>query len=266
MKTKNFLGLFLLLGAFFASPLAAQIAPKIEAYKAGETLRYAAKYSKTVLRGIEIADVNFSVERVADSRNYAVKSTVESKGTLSGLVLKDFLQKYESTVDGRNFSILETVKSDSQGKRLRESRAIFDYKAGKVVYVETDPNDAARSPLHVASKVEAGTQDLISAVYALRRLSLAVGKDFEVKVSDSGLVYTIPVRVTAREQQKSIVGKVWCFRVEPQVFGKNRLVEKDGTMIFWITDDARRLPVRAQINVDVGRVEVKLKAAENIAR
>ena len=266
MKTKHFLHAFLLLCGLFAAPLAAQIAPKIEAYKAGETLRYTAKYSKTVLRGIEIADVNFAVERVPDSRNFVVKSEIESKGTLSGLILKDFLQKYASTVDGRNFSVLETVKSDRQGKRARSSRAIFDYKAAKVVYVETDPNDGARPPLHVASDIEAGTQDLISAVYALRRAPLAVGKNFDVKVSDSGLVYTIPVRVTAREQQKSILGKVWCFRLEPEVFGKNRLIEKDGNMIFWITDDARRLPVRAQINADVGRVEVKLKSVKNAGR
>ncbi len=30
-------------------------------------------------------------------------------------------------------------------------------------------------------------------------------------------------------------------------------------MILWITDDTRRLPVRAQIDTDFGKVEVKLK-------
>jgi hypothetical protein len=58
---------------------------------------------------------------------------------------------------------------------------------------------------------------LITGIYTLRRLPLAVGKTFELKVSDSGLIYKIPVRVTAREEQKTILGKVWCFRVEPQV-------------------------------------------------
>ncbi|MCU1289858.1 MAG: hypothetical protein JWN60_2087, partial [Acidobacteria bacterium] len=47
---------------------------------------------------------------------------------------------------------------------------------------------------------------------------------FEVSISDSGLVYKIPVRVTARELQKTIYGKIWCFRVEPEVFGTNRLI------------------------------------------
>ena len=142
---------------------------------------------------------------------------------------------------------------------MRDSEAIFDYKDKKVIFIETDPKDTVRAPYVVASPLDADTQDLVSAVYALRRSPLAVGKTFELKVSDSGLVYKIPVRVAARELQKSAVGKIWCFRLEPEVFGKNRLIEKEGTMLLWISDDARRLPVRAQINYDVRRIEIKIR-------
>ncbi|HXG85034.1 MAG TPA: DUF3108 domain-containing protein [Pyrinomonadaceae bacterium] len=259
MKTKTFLRSFLLLCSFFCFSAAAQIPAKVESYKAGESLVYEAKFSKAVLRGIEIAVLDFTVEKSPDSRNFLVKSEAKSKGTLSGIVLKDFLQNYESTVDGGNFSILKTVKRDRQGDRVRSSEAVFDYRTKKVIYTETDPTETARPPRLVASAIENGTQDLITSIYTLRRLSLAIGKSFELKISDSGLVYTIPVRVTGREMQKSAVGKTWCFRVEPEIFGRNRLIEKDGTMIFWITDDARRLPVRAQINTNLGRIEVKLK-------
>jgi len=260
MKTKFFLSSVLLLAGFFCfSPAAAQAPAKIEAYKAGENLVYEAKFSKALLRGIEVAVLDFTVEKPSGGRNFLVKSDAESKGTLSGIILKDFLQNYESIIDGGNFSILKTVKRDRQGDRVRNSEAVFDYKTKKVIYTETDPNNATRPPRRVASAIENGTQDLISSIYALRRLPLAVGKTFELKISDSGLVYTIPVRVTRRETQKSVIGKIVCFRVEPEIFGKNRLIEKDGAMILWITDDARRLPVRAQVNTGIGRIEVKLK-------
>jgi hypothetical protein len=68
------------------------------------------------------------------------------------------------------------------------------------------------------------------------------------------------VRVTAREEIKSILGKTWCFRVEPEVFGEKRFIEQKGSMIIWITDDPRRLLVRSQINSSIGRIEVKLKS------
>jgi hypothetical protein len=100
---------------------------------------------------------------------------------------------------------------------------------------------------------------LISAVYAMRRLPFAVGKIFELSVSDSGLVYKVPVRVTGREMQKSILGKTWCWRVEPEVFGENRMIEQEGNMVIWITDDARRVPVRSKIETGIGKIEIKLR-------
>ena len=118
-----------------------------------------------------------------------------------------------------------------------------------------------KPPRKIASAIPDQTHDIISGIYEIRLLPLAVGKTFDLTVSDSGLVYQVPVKVTARERQKTALGKVWCFRVEPQVFGPGRMIEKEGSMIIWITDDARRIPVRAQINASIGRIEIKLKSA-----
>ncbi len=237
----------------------AQISGKVTPYKAGETLAYEGKFSKLLLRGITVVDLNFAVENVPNTQNYLVKSEAKSKGMLIKLFGVKFNQDIQSTINGENFSILKTVKRDEQDDRVRESKAVFDYTEKKVTYIETDPNDMARPPRRTASPIEKDTQDLISSIYSIRGLPLAVGKTFEMNITDSGLVYKIPVRVTAREQQKSILGKTWCFRVEPEVFGANRLIEKQGSMIIWITDDTRRIPVRSQVNTPIGRIEVRLK-------
>ncbi|MGI8641067.1 MAG: DUF3108 domain-containing protein [Pyrinomonadaceae bacterium] len=259
MTMKKLIYSLLIIFSVACVSVSAQISGKVESYKAGETLNYEGKFSKLLLRGVSVADLNFTVENIPNSQNFLVKSEAKSKGTLIKLFGFKFNQDIQSTVNGENFSILKTIKRDEQGDRVRESGAIFDYTEKKVIYVETDPNDLARPPRRVASPIEKDTQDLITGIYMIRRLPLAVGKTFELSISDSGLVYKIPVRVTARQQQKSILGKTWCFRVEPEVFGENRLIEKDGSMILWITDDSRRLPVRAQIDIDFGKVEVKLK-------
>jgi Protein of unknown function (DUF3108) len=93
-------------------------------------------------------------------------------------------------------------------------------------------------------------------------LPLVVGKTLVLNISDAGLVYQVPVRVTARENQKTILGKVPCFRVEPEVFGTGRMIEGEGNMTIWITDDNRRLPVRSVLNTSLGKVEVKLRKIE----
>lgn len=257
MKIRIFNSFLLLaLSLIYSASVSAQT---IKSYNLGEVLTYEAKFSKMVLRGIPAADLSFTVANAPDGQNYLIKSEAKSKGTLIKLVNKDFFQQYESIVDAKSLDVLKTDKRDVQDNRVRDSRAEFDYKNKQVTYVETDPKDAMRPPRTVASQIETGTQDLITGIYTLRRLPLEVGKTFELTISDSGLVYKIPVRVTAREQQKSVLGRIWCFRVEPEIFGANRLIEQKGSLILWITDDARRIPVRTQINADIGRVEVKLK-------
>ncbi len=259
MTIKKFIFSFLIVFTVACSSIFAQTTPKVEIYKAGESLSYEGKFSKILLRGIEVANLKFTVENAPDSKNYLVKSEAKSKGTLIKLFRFKFYQTIESTVDGEKFQILKTVKHDEQDDRVRDSQAIFDYRDKKVIYIETDPQDVARPPRSVATPIEKDTQDLVTGIYMLRSLPLSVGKTFELNITDSGLVYKIPVRVTARERQKTILGKTWCFRVEPEVFGTNRLIEKDGSMIIWITDDSRRIPVRSQINSTIGRIDVKLK-------
>lgn len=234
-------------------------APAAVPYKPGEVLEYEGKYSKLIFRGIDIATLNFRVEPAPDEGNFVVRAVAKSEGGIIKLINLNFHQSIESTVDGENLRVLRTAKRDEQDDRVRVSEALFDYEEKKVSYVESDPHNTASAPRVVASPVRPRTQDIISAIYMLRYVPLVVGDTFEMTVSDAGLVYRVPVRVTGREERRSILGKKMCFRVEPVVFGKNRLVEKEGKLIIWITDDADRIPIRAHIYTSIGKVVVKLK-------
>jgi hypothetical protein len=253
----NVLSLILLICSFIGFGFAQ---PKSEPFAVGEKLIYEGKLSKSVLRGISVAELTFMVAKDSNEKNYLIKADAVSKGTLLKVFRFSFIQNIESVVDAELFRAAKTIKFDQQGDRIRRSEAVFDYKEKKVTYIETDPKDTMKAPRKIASSIETNeTQDIITGIYQLRRLPLAVGKSFELSVSDSGLVYKIPVNVTARERQNSILGKVWCFRVEPQVFGDGRFIEQKGSMIIWISDDAKRLPIRSVINASIGKLEVKLK-------
>lgn len=243
----------------FAQPPAASTLP----FMAGETLTYQAKVSK-IIKGITVADLSFTVMNAPGGSDLVIKSEAKSKGTLVKIFGFSFLQQFESTIDAKGLHILKTVKHDVQKERVRDSEALFDYAEKRVTYIETDPNDTSRPPRKIASTIEDSTYDIVSGVYALRNMALTVGKTIEMAISDSGLVYTVPVKITAREQQKTIFGKVWCFRLEPDIFGQGRLIEREGKMTIWLTDDARRLPIRSQINTEYGRIEVKLKTAAGL--
>ena len=258
---KNFLLIFLFAFVAFTFTIPAQTADAEEQknfYKPGESLTYEGKYKKFGF-AFSIAELTFTVSDLPGTQNFLVQSEAVSKGTLTKLFNFKFYQLYKSTVDGESLHILKTDKRDEQGDRIRNSEADFNYNLQKVVYVETDPNDLTRPPRRVASTITDGTQDIVSGVYALRGMPLAVGKRFIFKISDSGLVYDVPVVVTAREKKKSILGKKWCWRIEPEIFGDGRIIEQEGSLTIWITDDEERIPVRAELETKLGDVRIKLK-------
>lgn len=257
MNKKLFL-LFLLTLFICVSTNLAQIEEQNMPYKEGESLTYEGKYKKLGF-AFSVAELNFTISKLPETNDYFVKSEARSKGTLTKLFNFDLYQLYRSTIDAEKFQILETTKHDVQGNRVRDSKADFNYTNSKVTYVETDPKDSARPPRIVASTIASDTQDVVSALYRLRSLPLAVGKTFVMKISDSGLVYDIPVRITARERKNSILGKKWCWRIEPEIFGDGRFIEQKGSLTMWITDDADRIPIRAELETKLGDVNIKLK-------
>lgn len=227
---------------------------------AGETLRYDGKFNKLKI-SFSVAEISFVSSIAPNGTDLIIKGEAVSKGTLTRLFRYSFLQQYESTIDLNGFRILRTSKHDVQKERVRDSEAIFDYGQRRVTYVETDPKDKMRPPRTIASEIGTEMNDIISGIWSVRLRQLAEGTKFDIPISDSGVVYKVPVAITKRERLSTVLGKVWCLRVEPEVFGPGRLIEQTGKMVIWMTDDARHIPVKTQINASVGKIELKLKSA-----
>ncbi|REJ77429.1 MAG: DUF3108 domain-containing protein [Acidobacteria bacterium] len=227
-------------------------------YSAGEKLEFEGKYKKFGF-AFSIAEMTFSVHERDEDGSYYILSEAHSKGTLAKLFNFSFYQKIESFVDTDSLRVTRSVKRDEQRDRIRDSEATFDYQRSRVTWVETDPNDPAKPPKRVASTITEETHDLVTGVFALRGKKFAVGKTLTMKVSDSGLVYDVPVKIAGLERQKSIFGKVACWKIEPEIFGDGRVIEQKGSLTIWVTADKRRIPVRARLNTELGRVDIKLE-------
>jgi hypothetical protein len=266
LAVASVLGVFAQDGALSASspmPASAVSYAARMPFAAGEILTYEGKISR-IINGIAVADLTFTLSQPTPGGDYLAKAEARSKGTLLKIFGYSFVQEIESTFGGAGTRVNLTKKHDVQKERVRDSEAVFDYSERRVTYTETDPKEPMRPPRRIASEIVPETHDLVSAIYHLRGLPLKVGAEFNVTVSDSGLVYKVPVKVTGREVQKTVLGQVWCFRVEPSVFGPGRLIEREGSMIIWITDDERRLPIRSQVKSSVGKIEIKLRSAKNV--
>lgn len=243
-------------------------------FEPAEELIYEAEFSRSLLRKMDIADFRFTASRAASRQSEKTVSgspnqksphvilltgDVSSKGFFSRLFNLKFRERMESIVDPVSFTVQNTKRLDEQGKRVRKSEAVFDKASRTVVWTEHDPRNPSGPTRRVTSEFTPPVQDVLSAVYYLRTQPLKVGTSFELSVSDSGRVFTVPIRVVERKRVKSILGRIDSVRVEASLFGPTGMLERDGQFSIWFTDDSRRIPVSARIKSEYGTFDIKLK-------
>jgi hypothetical protein len=159
-----------------------------------------------------------------------------------------------------SFTVEKTTILDEQGKRVRTTESTFDRSQGKMTWTLRDPNNPDAEPRRAIADFSGQLQDVLSAIYFIRTQPLAVGKTFEVFVGDGGKVYKIPVKVVEKKRMKTILGRVNVLRVNPELFGPERLIDNEkGEFSIWITDDSQHIPVGGRVKTDYGTFDIKLK-------
>ncbi|MEO6391368.1 MAG: DUF3108 domain-containing protein [Pyrinomonadaceae bacterium] len=237
-------------------------------FAADEELYYEGEFSRLLLRGIDIADLTFRttyLPRTGDSENNGQKVRFTAEALSKGVVVKlfglKFRERVDSTVAVEPFGTESNTRVDEQGKRVRTSTTDFDLVDGKVTYTELDPNDPARPPRVVSSPLTGEAHDIASVFYYLRTQKLELGTTITVQISDSGQVYSVPVKISAGKKIKTVLGKLNTIKVEPDMFGEGKLLRGKGSLVIYMTDDRRHVPVKAQIKMEFGTVDITLKRA-----
>jgi len=250
---------------------ASESAGRTHPFEPTEELVYVAEFSRALLKKVDVADFRFtaskqsSLQQISLSRldqsggSYLLKFTgdISSKGFFSKLFNLRFREQIESIVEPASFTVRKTKRIDEQGKRARISETI--YSDGKALWTERDPNNPSRPQRKAEASFAGRVQDILSAIYYLRTQTLELGKSFDITVSDSGVVYQVPVQVVEKKRKKTVLGRVETIRVDPQVFGPNNLVEGEGQFSIWFTNDARRIPVAGRIKMKYGTFDITLR-------
>jgi hypothetical protein len=109
--------------------------------------------------------------------------------------------------------------------------------------------------------VAAYKQDPLSAVYVLRAVALKPGAKMTMPVSDSGRNYKVQLTIGNRELVRTGIGNVNAWRVTPVVTNDRGQVE-GRKMTIWISDDARKLPVKMEAELAVGTFNLTLRQAQ----
>ncbi len=278
---RAFVGSLVIMAALSAAVFVSAVPPQsampqasprlIRPFEPAEELFYEAEFSRSLLHKLDVADFKLRASRAflastSDKpeavRPYSLLLTAEvsSKGFFTRLFNLNFHERVESTVEPLSFKVERTKIHDEQGKRVRLTETIFDHETGKMSWTLRDPNNPSGEPRNVVADFSGQIQDVLSAIYFIRTQNLEIGQSFQISIADGGHVYQVPVKVVEKKRMKTVLGKVNVLRVDPELFGPDRLIDhQKGEFSIWVTDDHRRVPVSVRVKTEYGTFDIKLK-------
>lgn len=138
-----------------------------------------------------------------------------------------------------------------EGNRRRDREIVFEQERGVARFTDHKTGEKANIPIPL------DTIDVYGSFYYVRYLPLEVGTSHHLNILDSKRQRLIEVRVLRKEKLKTVLGEVETIVIQPLVYSEG-VFEGKGTVHIWLTDDERRIPVRARTRVTVGSVTATL--------
>lgn len=185
-------------------------------------------------------------------------ATAKSQGLFAWLFrfrVDDLTQAYWDPGSGCSLGIEKRLR---EGKARRDQRVLIDPLTGNAE-VEDPKLETGRF------RLEPCTLDVLSALYVARIRGVPETGRLELPVFDNGKRYALGVRLVARERLDlpPPFGKgTPTLVVEPLLLEGTGLFVKQGRLKIWLSDDARRVPVRMRSKVAIGSVSADLERYE----
>jgi len=243
---KLYLLVALLLTTCF-SQLKAQELTKINepVFKVGEQLSYKLKYgiftAATADLRVESTDTKFNGQPA-----YHIIAEGKTAGTF------DFFYKvrnrYETYVDEKTLLPYYYEENRHESSYKHADKVTFDHQKDKIT---------ANKGTYA---LKGQTFDFLSAYYFARSIDVSkmhIGEKFELHYFLEDTVNTLGITYVGKEKVSCSLGTFNCLKFNPTIV-PGRIFKKNSKLYLWITDDANRIPVKAQVEVILGSLTMDL--------
>lgn len=248
------LGLIVLASLFLASEAGAQRAtPRQELavpFNVGETLTYDVSWSSFLVAGTATVRV---AEKKPSFNTTAYYIVVEGRPVPLVARLYSLFYKMDTLLDSGTLLSQRGSLYSEEGRARTMGTTQFDRNRRRAFYERqqetTEKSDYAVPP---------GTQDGLAVLYALRGRAFKAGERFSVPVADGGALYTIQMQVGGVVPVQVPAGQFSAWNLMVGITdAQNQPVWKNNEV--WISNDARRLPVKLQAELPVGHFVLMLR-------
>ena len=101
-------------------------------------------------------------------------------------------------------------------------------------------------------------QDIFSSLYYVRTLPLKVGEKSKFTIHDNGKNWTLTIDVVKEEKVWTRLGAVDTLLLHPMAERDGEKFTK-GSMYLWVTNDEKKIPVKFEAEVRIGKMEGIIK-------
>ncbi|MEO8211350.1 MAG: DUF3108 domain-containing protein, partial [bacterium] len=216
-----------------------------KAFKAGEKLTFEINYG-FVTAGEAVMEIDKNFQTINGRKCYDIRFYVTSTSSFDFVyTVKDFYRTY---VDVEGLFPWRFEQHIKEGNYQRDFEAIFDQQnlKAKTYTGEKDPKKFEGEfdiPLYV--------QDAMSAFYYGRTIdynSMKEGDNVMLENFYKDKTYPLQIKYLGKETIEVPAGEFRCVKVEPLV-QEGGLFKSEGSIVVWMTDDDRRMPVKVKTKV-----------------
>lgn len=234
---------------------------KQTAFKPGEKLTFEISYG-FVNAGTAIMEIDQNYQTINGRKCYDIRFNVNSTASFDWVYkVRDFYRTY---VDAEGLFPWRFEQHIKEGNYQRDFEAIFDQQnhTAKTYTGEKDPKK-----FEGEYAIPEYTQDAMSAFYYFRTLDYSKMKEGDKILLQNfykDTTYPLQVKYLGKETIEVTAGEFRCIKVEPLV-QEGGLFKSEGSIVVWMTDDDRRMPVKVKTKVIIGSIDADLSEYSGLA-
>lgn len=207
-------------------------------FKVGEKFTYEVKLFGFKI-GSQINEV-ISMERINNQETYHLSSTIKSNPFF--LRYYELSEQIDSWVGTSSLLPIQIIK-DVETKKYHKS---YLFLLDNVNQKATITSKHAKTTKQV--DIFPKTLDPLSLIYYLRNQELKVGNSYDLSILSDNGVKQIKVNIVKEEKVSTPYGKLVTLKAE----------QSDSDIIVWLTKDKFHIPVKIEIEIEIGRLKADL--------
>lgn len=232
-----------------------------KAFKPGEKLTFEISYG-FVNAGEAVMEIDKNYQTINGRKCYDIRFYVNSSSSFEWVYkVRDFYRTY---VDAEGLFPWRFEQHIKEGNYQRDFEAIFDQQNLKA---KTYTGEKEPKKFEGEFDIPEYTQDAMSAFYLARTFDYSKMKEGD-KISLQNFykdkTYPLDVRYLGKETIEVPAGEFRCIKVEPLV-QEGGLFKSEGSIVVWMTDDERRMPVKVKTKVIIGSIDADLSEYSGLA-